>query len=130
MKTADDKVYVNNSSSEFKTKNFGGFNTKTASRRYDIEWRKQYFFDEAAGEIQDYEVSIPMMFVQEEKLSEFASDVHGENSYLTVAINLSNTYLTKIQDDYDTLVPVFIDGKDSMPSTSIVEYIGDAAIIG
>ena len=130
VKTADDKVYVNNSSSEFKTKNFGGFNTKTASRRYDIEWRKQYFFDEAAGEIQDYEVSIPMMFVQEEKLSEFASDVHGENSYLTVAINLSNTYLTKIQDDYDALVPVFIDGKDSMPSTSIVEYIGDAAIIG
>ena len=129
VKLSDDKVYVNGSVEEFKTKKYGGFNVKTASRRYDIEWRKQFFYGEVDEEIEEYETSIPMMFVQEEKLSDFVSDVHGENSYLNVAINLLNTYLTKIQNDYDSLVPVFIDNKDDMPSESIVDFIGDAAIV-
>ncbi len=130
IKLSDDKVYVNSSAEEFKTKKYGGINPKTASRRYDIEWRKQFFYGEVDEEIEEYETSIPMMFVQEEKLSDFASDVHGENSYLNVAINLLNTYLTKIQNDYDSLVPVFIDNKDDMPNTSIVDFISDAAVVG
>ncbi len=129
VKNADDKVYVNSSADEFQTKNFGGLSLKTASRRFDIEWRKQFFYGEVASEIEEYETSIPMMFVQEEKLSDFASDVHSENSYLTVAINLSNTYLSKIQSDYVSFVPTFIDGKDSMPAELIVDYIGDATVI-
>ena len=129
VKLADDKVYVNNSDTEFKTKNFGGLTTKTASRRYDIELRKQFFYGEVAEEVVEYETSIPMMFVQAEKLSDFANDVHGENSYLNVAINLSNTYLSKIQSDYESLVPAFIAGKESMPSASIVEFIGSAEVI-
>lgn len=129
IKLYDGKVYVNDSVDEFKTKDFGGFTKKTASRRYDIEWRKQFFYGEVAGEIEEYETSIPMMFVQEEKLADFATDVHNENTYLNVAINLPNTYLSKIQSDYDSLITVFIDNKDDMPSASIAEYIGDPAIL-
>lgn len=126
VKLFDSKVYVNDSADEFKTKNYGGVDTKTASRRYDIEWRKQFFYSDG---LEEYETSIPMMFVQEEKLSDFASDVHGKNSYLDVAINLANAYLDKIQSDYDLYVPVFEANKESMPSASIVAFIGDAAVI-
>ena len=130
VKHADDKFYVNNSDVEFKTKNYGGVNAKTASRRFDIEERLQYFFGLDANEdIVEYETSIPMMFVQEEKLSDFASDVTEKNSYLNVSINLSDIYLTKIQTDYVNLIPEFIINKDNMDSAAIVTYIGEAAVV-
>lgn len=125
VKISDNKVYVNNSTEEFKTKNFGGITKKTASRRYDIELRKQFFYGEVEESIKEYETSIPMMFVQEEKLSDFASDVNGENPYLNVAINLLSAYLTKIQNNYSSLVPVFIEGKGSMTGDMISTFINN-----
>ena len=68
VKHYDDKFYVNNSADEFETKNYGGVSGKTLSRRYDIEERLQYFYGITGGQIVEYETSIPMMFVQEEKL--------------------------------------------------------------
>ena len=129
VKIADDKIYVNNSADEFATKKFGGVSGKTLSRRFDIEKRYQYFYDVVNEELEEYETSIPMMFVQEEKLSDFASDIAEVNTYLSASINLANAYLTKIQDDYDSLIDVFIDNKDDIDSAYIVDYIGDAEVI-
>ena len=126
----DNKVYVNDSTDEFKTKIYGSSDIKkSTSRRFDIEQRLQYFYELKNEEVVEHETSIPMMFVQEEKLSEFASDVHSENSYLTVSINLLNTYLTKIQSAYDEYVPELIAIRDSIDSEYIVDFIGNAAVI-
>lgn len=130
VKIADDKIYVNNSSTEFKTKKYGGVNLKTASRRFDIEQRLQYFYGEVNEELEELETSIPMMFIQEEKYSDFVNDVHNENTYLNVGVNLASAYLTKIENDYDELVPVFAGHKDSVTSDTIVSYIGNAEIVG
>ena len=124
------EIYVNNSSDIFETKKFGGASLKTLSRRFDIEIRKQYFYAIVDAKLTEIETEIPMMFIQEEKLSYFSSDVNEVNSYLNVSLNLSNTYLSKIQSDYATLIDEFIANKDNMPGASIVEFIGDAEIIG
>lgn len=125
----DDKFFVNYSSTQFATKNFGGVSGKTLSRRYDIEERLQYFYGIVDDKLVEYETSIPMMFIQEEKLSDFASDVKEKNSYLEVAINLLPIYLAKIETDYDEYVPVFAEHKDDMPSASIVDFIGEPTVI-
>ena len=129
VKHLDDKFYVNNSADEFVAKKVGGPSLKTGSRRYDIEERLQYFYGKDGDDLVEYETSIPMMFVQEEQLSTFSADVNEKNSYLNVAINLSSTYLTKIEDDYDNLVPTFIENKDSITSEIIEDFIGEAAVI-
>ena len=129
VKHYDSKFYVNNSDTSFVTKAFGGVNAKTLSRRYDIEERYQYFYDYVDSKLTEYEVSIPMMFVQEEKLSEFAADVHDKNSYLNVSINLNSNYLAKIQDDYGKLIDVFIAHKGDVTGATITTYIGDAIVI-
>ena len=125
----DEKVYVNNSEVEFKTKNFGGITKKTLSRRYDIEQRLQFFYGEVNEEVVEYKTSIPMMFVQEEKLSDFVSDVNSENPYLNISLNVLTNNLNMIQDCYDTYVPAFIQIKDAIDAAYIVDYIGSPTIL-
>ena len=125
----DEKVYLNNSTEVFKTKKYYGVNLKTASRRYDIEQRLQYFYGEVNEELVEYETSIPMMFVQEEKLSDFVSDVNSENSYLNISLNVLIDNLNMIQDCYDTYVPAFIDIKDAIDAAYIVDFIGSPTIL-
>ncbi len=120
----NDGFYVNNSAVKFESKNVGGVSKKSASRRYDIENRKQYFYSETGGELVEHETSIPMMFIQTEQLGTFSSDVNDKNSYLNVSLNISNTYLTKIQDDYSKLIDIFKDNKDDITTANIVSYIG------
>lgn len=124
----DDKVHVNNSESVFTTKKFGGLSSKTLSRRYDIEQRTQYFYDLVGEEktLTEYQTSVPMMFVQEEKLSDFVNDVHAENNYLNVSINLSETYLNQIMADYDMYVPILIEHHDNVTGSDISTFIGSA----
>lgn len=121
--------YVNNSTSKFENKLVGGLSAKMASRRYDIENRKRYIYSKEDDKLIDHEVETPMMFVQVEQLSTFTADVNSKNSYLNLSINLSQTYLTKIQDDYGSLIEVFIQNKGNINSDYIVSFIGSAAII-
>jgi len=127
-------IYLNNSSDLFApTKNNVGF-VKT-SRRYDVETRKQYFYGDIDEEIAEYEKEIPMMFIQdngdksgETNYSTFEEDILKDNK-IAASVILADKYLTKIRADYNDLIPVFENNKDSMPSASIVGFIGDAAII-
>ena len=125
----DSKFFVNNSEISFATKKFGGFTLKNQSRRFDIEERYQYFYGVQDEKVVEFETSIPMMFVQEEKLSEFSSDVTEVNSYLSVSMNLSNTYLTKIQTDYVNLIPIFKVNKDLIDADAIVDFIGEPFVV-
>ncbi len=118
--------FVNGSSTEWASKEVGGFSLKKASRRFDIEFRTQYFYRYNA-ETEKYEevkVSVPMLFVQEENYSTLTSDVASVNSGVTLSVTLDSARLQKIEDDYDTLVDVFIAHKDAISEDAIRDMIG------
>ncbi|MDE6200760.1 MAG: InlB B-repeat-containing protein [Clostridiales bacterium] len=121
-----ENFYVNNSSTAWEAKKVGGISLKTASRRYDIEFRTQYFYAIEDGEVVEVAVKVPMLFVQEENYGTLTADVADKNSGVNVSVNISTTNLNKQLDDYDTLVDEFIENKSDITVDYIIEYIGDA----
>lgn len=125
-------IYLNNSSSIFEPT----YNTKLVvktSRKYDVELRKQYFYGYNEGKLAEYEVQIPMMFIQADhdgytNFSDFPSDIKSKSG-ITASVNLSKTYLDRIQSDYAKLIDIFIAHKDSVTGEAITTYIGNAAVI-
>jgi len=118
--------YVNGSSTAWANKKVGGFSAKTLSRRFDLEFRTQYFYTYNSAE-QTYEVvgvNVPMLFVQEENYATLTSDITSVNSGVTVNVTLSSTHLTKLESDYDTLITVFITNKDTITEDIIIAFIG------
>lgn len=122
-KTDDNKtnLYVNGSTSAWKSKTVGGLSTKMASRRFDIEFRTQYFYT-ADGE--EVAAKVPMLFVQEEQYDDLISDVKKTNG-VDITVGVSTTNLNKQLEDYDTLVDEFIANKKEITVDYIIEYIGD-----
>ena len=57
----------------------------------------------------------------------FVEDVADTNN-VTVAISISSSDLTKLMDDYDTLIPIFAENKDAITADMIIAYIGDKKI--
>jgi len=117
-------IYVNGNSTVFATKNVGGFSTKTLSRRYDIEFRKQYFYYQSGDEIVEVMVSIPMLFVQEEQLGALVTDVNSVNAGLNFAFNVASTITTQIINDYDRLIDPFNVQKGEYTIQLILDFIG------
>ena len=120
-----EKFYVNGSSAEWKNKKVGGISAKTASRRFDIEFRSQYFYAQKDGEIIEVEVKVPMLFVQAEVYDTLASDVASVNTGVNITVGASDSDIAKQQADYATLVDSFIENKDSVTPEYIIEFIGD-----
>ena len=122
-------IYLNNSADVFEPK----YNTKLGvktSRKYDVELRKQYFYSLVDGKPVERERDIPMMFIQAgDNFDSFENDILSTNG-IAGSVTLSATYIAKIEDDYDTLIDIFIDNKDDVGSDYIVTFIGDAEIIG
>ena len=103
------------------------------SRKYDVEMRTQFFYGTEDEKVVEYERDIPMMFIQDDhdkytNFSDFENDIQKDCG-ITASVNLSIAYLTKIRADYEALIPLFEANKDNMPSTSIVDFIGEAAVI-
>ena len=132
-------VYVNDKESLFvATRNEVKQESETikASRRYDIEMRKQYFYtlDEQEKPVK-HEVLTPMMFIQDDgtepgetNYSTFETDILTDN-YIQGKVNLSDDHLTKVRQDYSNLIPVFKENKDEQTSDTVIEFIGDPEII-
>ena len=125
-------IYLNNSTTIFEP-TYNKKLTVNTSRKYDVEMRKQFFYGYNEGEFTEYEVQLPMMFIQADhdgytNFTDFPSDILAKSG-IAASVNLSATYLAKIQADYSTLVDVFIDHKDSVTGEVIGTYIGDAAEI-
>lgn len=127
-------IYLNGSSTLFEPAKNKVALVKT-SRKYDVEIRKQYFYDIVDGELTEYETNIPMMFIQDDgdksgetNYSTFESDIQTTNG-IAASVTLSNVYLNKIREDYLSLIDVFIVHKDSVNSSTINEYIGEASTI-
>lgn len=120
-------IYLNGSSSIFTPAYNKKLGVKT-SRKYDVEMRKQFFYGVSEGKTVEYEVALPMMFIQANhddytNYSDFPNDMKNVSG-ITASVNLSSTYVAKIQSDYATLIDEFIEHKESFSSESIVEYIG------
>ena len=120
------QTFVNGSSTQWQTMDYGGASLKYLSRRFDIEFRTQYVYsyDAATEKYTEHEIQVPMLFVQEEKYSTFTADMLATNG-VAAAVTVSSTNLAKLLDDYDTLIPVFIQNKDNITADSIVAYIGN-----
>ncbi len=121
-------IYLNNSADVFEPMYNKKLGVKT-SRKYDVELRKQYFYSLVDGKPVERETNIPMMFIQAgDNFDSFETDISTTNS-IAASVTLSATYIAKIEDDYDTLIDIFIDNKDDVNSAYIIDFIGSAAVI-
>lgn len=122
----DAAFYINGSSTPWEAKNVGGISKKMLSRRFDIEFRTQYFYVYNAQEetYEVVEVQVPMLFVQEENYSTLAEDVADANG-INITVTLPTVKLNKLQADYDEYVDVFIENKAAMTEDAIIAAIGD-----
>ena len=125
--------YVNSSSDAWEAKTVGGniiTNHKASSRRFDIELRTRYFYayDEATESYVKIKAEIPMLFVQAENYETLAADVASTND-VTIAHTADQADLDALGDAYESLIDVFLEGKDAMTADSIVEIIGQKVII-
>ena len=121
--------YVNGSTKAWDNLTVGGFSGKALSRRFDIEFRTQYFYsyDSDTETYTQHAVQIPMFFVQEENLNTLAADVKTANG-ITVSLSIASADFNKIQADYDKYVDVFIANKDTVTEDAIIEIIGEKII--
>ena len=121
--------YVNGSSSAWEYKTVGGFSLKALSRRFDIEFRKQYFYsyNSTTKEYEQIEVEVPMLFVQEEVYDDLVSDVKSVNN-ITISNKLTSNELNSILNNYDVLLPIFKTNKDNFDSEIIVTLIGNIIV--
>ena len=122
----DAKFFVNGKISQWNNMTVGGFGSKMFSRRFDIEFKTQYFYsyDAATGQYVEIKASVPMMFIQEENYETFVGDVLNKNS-IAVGVNISNANLAKITDSYDALVPLFKQNKEDISADDIIAIIGN-----
>ena len=123
-------IYLNGSASIFTPAYNKKLGVKT-SRKYDVEMRKQFFYGIQTGEIVEYEVEIPMMFIQADhdgytNFSDFHDDMEDVSGISNASVNLSSTYLDKIQADYAELIDIFIAHKGEITGEAITAYVGNA----
>ena len=116
----DAAFYVNGSATPWKAAK------NTFTRKFDIEFRTQYFYsyDAATEEYTVVEVQVPMLFVQEENYSTLAADVENAND-IQISVTLSATKLNRLQTAYDTYVDVFVENKAAVTEDTIIAAIGD-----
>ena len=121
------KLYINGLSAQWSAKKVGlTGGLKAASRRFDIEFRTQYFysFDAATQSYVKHAVEVPMLFVQEEYYEDLVADVKSTNN-VTVSVNITSDDFTAITNAYDTLVPTFMQNKDLVSPEIIIAFIGE-----
>lgn len=121
----DAAFYVNGSSTPWEAKKVGGLTPKTASRRFDIEFRTQYFYvyDATEEAYTVVEVQVPMLFVQEENYNTLAEDIESTND-VEINVTLPTSYLNKLLANYDAYVDVFVENKAAITEDVIIDNIG------
>ena len=70
-----------------------------------------------------------MLFVQEEDLDDLVDYLDSYNDIKT-EFTLAKKYIQKIQEDYDTLIDIFIEHKDNVTSEMINQEIGNSIDLG
>lgn len=119
-----DTIYINEKSDPIQTKTVGGFTLKTASRRFDIEFKTMYFWQYNA-ETEEYESlssQVPMLFIQEEQAATFGSDFAEKNG-VTVSLNVSSSDKEAVSYGYYTLLETYDRIKEAVTKEMIDAYL-------
>lgn len=121
--------YLNGSKTAWESKKVGGLGLKMYSRRFDIEFRTQYFYsyNEVTEKYEKIAVEVPMLFVQEEYYDDLVSDVKKTNN-ITIENTMSTKDFNKILTSYETYLPIFKTNKKNFNSSVIVELIGSKIV--
>lgn len=125
-----DTIYINNATESIHSKIVGGNiikDAKFSSRRFDIEFKKMYFYvyDQASEEYSQVSCEIPMLFVQEENFDTFIEDFSDVNSdFLTGNISLlvSSSDKQAVEFGYYTLLEDYEIIKEAVTFESITNY--------
>jgi hypothetical protein len=124
----EDAFYVNGSSDAFEVVKVGFMEDtlRWKSRKFDIEFRTQYFYyyDTDEESYVQLAVKVPMFFVQEDDLEDVV-DLMDDANGIEIEIKLSDIELDAIMEAYELMVPAFSEVKDLITEDVIVEYIGD-----
>ena len=126
-KDAEAMLFVNGSDDAWESKTVGLEDLKKfASRRFDIEFRKQYYcyYDAENEAYVSVAVDVPMLFVQEEVYDDLVSDVKKTNG-INISVGIDSADMSKLLADYDALVTVFAEGENAVSSSDIAEIIGE-----
>lgn len=123
--TNADTVYINGKTDTIHTKLYGGINAKTASRRFDIEFKTMYFwlYNETEQKYESVKAEIPMLFVQEEKFDSFAEDFREKNG-ITVSLNVNTADKTAVSYGYYTLLTAYDKIREKVTFATICTYCG------
>lgn len=126
----DPEFYLNGSSEKWENKKVGGLSLDVAfSRRYDIEYRTQYFYyyDAESETVKKIALEVPMLFVQEDNYETLAADIKSKNK-IDVSISLSEKHVDKLIAEYDGKISKLYENKEQYTSEMIVKYIGNRII--
>lgn len=124
-----DTIYINNYTADnIHTKLVGTESLKkSASRRFDIEFKKMYFYqyNETNQEYEEISMEIPMMFIQEEVLNSFTTDFKNANPNsvsITVNLNVNSSDKSAVATGYYTLLVEYDKLKDSVSQQDIISF--------
>lgn len=126
-----DTIYINGSADPIKTKLVGGLDKKMASRRFDIEMKVMYLYtyDKVENKYEKVEISLPMLFVQNEFISTFAADFYEKNSDSGAVgptdIVLNDNDKSYMFGEYTALIDEYLAVKEQVTYQSIIEYLGN-----
>ena len=95
------------------------------SRRFDIEFRTQYFYYyDAENEVYvKVSAQVPMLFVQEEYLDDLPDDVKSKND-VKISVALEDKHVQKLTSEYAQKIDLLIQNKDKYTVEMILNYIG------
>ena len=101
---------------------------KSASRRYDIEFKTMYFYKQNSetGEYESISMTVPMIFIQEEKLEDFETDFAKANKAplgnkpVDIVVELAD--YEAIRYGYTVLLPAYDKIKDAVTHEMITDY--------
>lgn len=118
-----DEVYVNGMEEILQTKNIGGLSLKTASRRYDVEFKTMYFYvyDSEAEEYVSTESEIPMLFIQEEHFDEFEDDFMEQNGF-AANLDVSQSVRDAVEYCYYGMLAQYDGLKDAVTHEDVQAY--------
>ena len=123
----EDAFYINGSGKAWAHETYGwSGGLKGASRRFDIEFRTQYFYyyDSVNEKYEKVKIEVPMLFVQEEVFEDLTKDVNKANG-VTVSVKVSDSDLETLMGEYASKTEILEENKEKYTVESILALIGD-----
>ena len=121
-----DTFYVNGSKTAWAYETYGwSGGLKGASRRFDIEFRTQYFYyyDSVNQKYEKVKIEVPMLFVQEEVFDDLTKDVKKANG-ITVSVKIDDSNLEALMEEYASKTEILEENKEKYTVEAILAFIG------